>query len=143
MTDYSEFKRITQAANAWSANYADSELFRSVTTPFVVLSLIAEVEALRSQVSTLQSDANSWQSGYDEGRRLGTKTALDEREELRKDAGRYRWLRVNEFDIGSYHPEGDHNHESWFEHFDDESIDRSIVEEAEFADESIGKGDQP
>lgn len=54
--------------------------------------LAAEVEALRSQVATLQSDANSWQSGYEEGRRMGTKTALDEREELRKDADRYRWL---------------------------------------------------
>lgn len=62
---------------------------------------------------------------------------------MRKDAERYRWLRVNEFDIGSYHPEGDHNHESWFEHFDDESIDRSIADEAEFAAESIGKGAKP
>ena len=47
--------------------------------------LKAEVEALRSQVATLQSDANSWQSGYDEGRRMGTKTALDEREHLRRE----------------------------------------------------------
>lgn len=62
--------------------------------------LKAENEALRSQVAALQSDPNSWQSGYDEGRRIGTKTALDERgqlrvevEALRKDAERYRWLR--------------------------------------------------
>ena len=47
--------------------------------------LKAEVEALHSQVATLQSDANSWQSGYDEGRRMGTKTALDEREHLRRE----------------------------------------------------------
>lgn len=58
--------------------------------------LKAENEALRSQVATLQSDANSWQSGYDEGRRMGTNTALDEREQLRKDAERYRWLRVKQ-----------------------------------------------
>lgn len=45
-------------------------------------------------------DKSEWQSGYDEGRRMGVKTALDEREQLksenealRKDAERYRWLR--------------------------------------------------
>lgn len=53
----------------------------------------AEIRSLRSQAATLQSDANSWQSGYDEGRRMGTKAALDDREQLRKDAERYRWLR--------------------------------------------------
>ncbi len=65
-----------------------------------VLALLAEIGALRSQVAALQSDPNSWQSGYDEGRCIGTKTALDERgqlraevEALRKDAERYRWLR--------------------------------------------------
>jgi len=41
--------------------------------------LKAENEALRKQVTVLQSDANSWQSGYDEGRRMGTKTMLDTR----------------------------------------------------------------
>lgn len=66
----------------------------------------------------------------------------DHVEALRKDAERYRWLRVNEFDIGSYHPEGDHNHESWFEHLDDQSIDRCIADEAEFAAESMGKGEK-
>ncbi len=48
-----------------------------------------------------------WQQGYDEGRRSGVKTALDERDqlkaeneqqaariaELQLDADRYRWLR--------------------------------------------------
>jgi len=48
-----------------------------------------------------QPDKSEWQSGYDEGRRMGVKTALDEREqlkseneELRKDAERYRWLKL-------------------------------------------------
>jgi hypothetical protein len=34
---------------------------------------------LIEQVKVLQSDANSWQSGYDEGRRMGTKTLLETR----------------------------------------------------------------
>jgi hypothetical protein len=47
-----------------------------------------------------QPDKSEWQSGYDEGRRMGGKTALDEREQLkvesealRKDAERYRGVR--------------------------------------------------
>lgn len=35
--------------------------------------LAAETQALMEQVKALQSAANSWQSGYDEGRRMGTK----------------------------------------------------------------------
>lgn len=30
-------------------------------------------------------DKSEWQAGYDEGRRMGTKTALDEREQLRAE----------------------------------------------------------
>lgn len=45
---------------------------------------------------------------------------------LRKDAERYRWLRDNDFDIGSFHPAHEHNHQSWFEYFDDESIDYNL-----------------
>ena len=35
----------------------------------------ARIEAQESQIKILQSDANSWQSGYDEGRRMGAKHA--------------------------------------------------------------------
>lgn len=45
--------------------------------------LRGEVEVLRSQVATLQSDANSWQSGYDKGRRDGDRRAREERNSLR------------------------------------------------------------
>lgn len=45
-------------------------------------------------------EKTEWQVGYDEGRRMGTKTALAERDQLkaenealRKESGRYRWLR--------------------------------------------------
>ena len=55
--------------------------------------LKAENERLRYQIGVLQSDANSWQSGYDVGRYMGTKTVWAERRAVRKDAERYRWLR--------------------------------------------------
>ncbi|WP_449103789.1 hypothetical protein [Pseudomonas veronii] len=55
--------------------------------------LKAENERLRYQIGVLQSDANSWQSGYDVGRHMGTKTVWAERRAVRKDAERYRWLR--------------------------------------------------
>ncbi|MBX9404803.1 hypothetical protein K5E40_03820 [Pseudomonas baetica] len=55
--------------------------------------LKAENERLLDQVGVLQSDANSWQSGYDVGRHMGTKTVWAERRAVRKDAERYRWLR--------------------------------------------------
>lgn len=94
MSDCSELKRLAEACSGVSG----SELigarvkFHHAAKPAAVLALISEVEALRSQVAILQSDANSWQSGYDEGRRMGTKTALDEREQLRKDKDRLDWL---------------------------------------------------
>jgi hypothetical protein len=43
---------------------------------------IAENEALREQVRALQSDANSWQSGYDKGRNDGGKHRKSEVEQL-------------------------------------------------------------
>ena len=52
--------------------------------------LQAEKGRLTKQVAVLQSDANSWQSGYDEGRRMGTKTALSERDSFRRLAGFWR-----------------------------------------------------
>ncbi len=58
-----------------------------------------------------------------------------ENELLRKDAERLRWLRRYEFDIGSYHGVHEHNAAAWFEHIDDESIDRCIAEEEQFAKE--------
>jgi len=47
--------------------------------------LRTEAQALRDQVKALQSDANSYQSGYDEGRRMGTKHRQSEVEQLTRD----------------------------------------------------------
>lgn len=105
MTDYGELKRLANACpppgtyHYQSKEWASLMEFQTAVEDIyesdvgMAKELIAEVEALHSQVATLQSDSNSWQSGYDEGRRIGTKTALDEREQLRKDAERYRFLR--------------------------------------------------
>ncbi|ANI14436.1 hypothetical protein A9C11_10770 [Pseudomonas citronellolis] len=47
--------------------------------------LEAEAQALRDQVKALQSDANSYQAGYDEGRRMGTKHRQSEVEQLMRE----------------------------------------------------------
>ena len=47
--------------------------------------LEAEAQALRDQVKALQSDASSYQSGYDEGRRMGTKHRKSEVEQLTRE----------------------------------------------------------
>ncbi|MNN36863.1 hypothetical protein D3C81_1507770 [compost metagenome] len=47
--------------------------------------LAIEAQALRDQVKALQSDANSWQSGYDEGRRMGTKHRQSEVDQLTRE----------------------------------------------------------
>lgn len=45
-------------------------------------SLLAEVQVLRDQVAALQSAESSYQSGYDDGRRMGTKHRQSEVEQL-------------------------------------------------------------
>lgn len=57
-------------------------------------------------------------------------------EALRKDAERLRWLRTNEFDIGSYHGVQEQNATAWFKHISDESIDQCIADETQFAAEN-------
>lgn len=52
--------------------------------------LADEAQALREQVKALQSAANSWQSGYDEGRRMGTKHRQSEVEQLSQEVSALR-----------------------------------------------------
>ena len=52
--------------------------------------LEAEAQALRDQVKALQSGANSYQSGYDEGRRMGTKHRQSEVEQLTREVASLR-----------------------------------------------------
>lgn len=70
----------------------DADQLRKKVTAIIAENgqLKAQNEALLKQVAALQSDANSWQTGYDEGRRMGTKTALSERDSFRRLAGFWR-----------------------------------------------------
>ena len=54
--------------------------------------LEAERERLRAQVSALQSDANSWQSGYDKGREDGAKAAEGWKAQHARDSAELRRL---------------------------------------------------
>lgn len=54
--------------------------------------LEAECERLRVQVSALQSDANSWQSGYDKGREDGAKAAEGWKAQHARDSAELRRL---------------------------------------------------
>lgn len=64
--------------------------------------LEAEAQALRDQVKALQFDANSWQSGYDEGRRMGTKHRQDEVEQLTREVEALRARVVVVPDVTGY-----------------------------------------
>ena len=111
--DYTELQARAEAANAVTGNVnlqlsitsaegsSQEEvnavtLFYGLATPAAFLDVIddvgrhrAQCQSLTAQVAVLQSDANSWQSGYDVGRRMGAKLALDDRQH----ADRYRYLR--------------------------------------------------
>lgn len=111
--DYAELHARAEAANAvtgsvdvelsiTSAEGSSQEeinavtLFYGLATPAVLLGVIddlchhkAKCQSLTSQVAVLQSDANSWQSGYDRGRRMAAKLSLADR----KNLDRYLWLR--------------------------------------------------
>lgn len=54
--------------------------------------LEAECDKLRAQVSALQSDANSWQSGYDKGREDGAKAADGWKAQHARDSAELRRL---------------------------------------------------
>lgn len=111
--DYSELQARAEAANAVTGNVkvelsitsAEGSsreeinavtLFYGLATPAALLGLIddlchhkAKCQILAAQVVVLQSDANSWQSGYARGRRMATKLSLA----ARKHLDRYLWLR--------------------------------------------------
>lgn len=52
--------------------------------------VVRERDRLLAQVATLQSDANSWQSGYDKGRADGGRHGKHERDQLRAEVERLR-----------------------------------------------------
>lgn len=87
-----------------------------------VLELISEIDRLNEEYD------KAWR--HDMNDKNNVQVLAAEVVTLRKDAARYRWLRDNNFDIGSFHPAHEHNHQSWFEYFDDESIDYNLSMES-------------
>ena len=160
MKEYSELRRLAEAAtkcygamrvekdyngvyqvvgagswnilSAWhtpDGKSKDNAEFHAAASPDAVLELIAEVDRLNEEYD------KAWR--HDLNNKNNVQALAAEVISLSKDAARYRWLRQHDFDIGSYHPEGDFSHESWFERFDDQSIDRMIAEEIAFEEEAI------
>lgn len=117
MTDYTGLKRLAEHHQSLGHAY-------TVAPPASVLALIAEVERLAALLECSQGDMRQANKIMDRDM---------------KDAERMRWLRANEFDIGSFHDVHEHNHKAWFEHFTDESIDEAIAYEADFAAESTNE----
>lgn len=78
----SDVKKISPVGNIYG--WEESEFGEFVLSEDYD-ALEAEAQALREQVKALQSDASSWQSGYDEGRRMGSKHRQSEVEQLTRD----------------------------------------------------------
>lgn len=122
MKDYSELKMLAESVGEagyhWGRrDWAVRQLERSCNHE-TILDIIAELEILKYDCKVANSCVNA--------EKKESKRIRDENESLKKDAARYRWLRDNDFDIGSFHPAHEHNHQSWFEYFDDESIDYNL-----------------
>lgn len=73
MSDYSELKRLAEAANANRATYGAGiphrEAFRKIATPATVLALIAEVEGLRAQHGRDSAELRSLCQARDDARK--------------------------------------------------------------------------
>ena len=80
----------THCAAAAKNNATDAELEQYLSAG--IAQLEAECERLRAQVSALQSDANSWQSGYDKGREDGAKAADGWKVQHARDSAELRRL---------------------------------------------------
>ena len=78
----------THCAAATKNNATDAELEQYLSAG--IAQLEAECERLRAQVSALQSDANSWQSGYDKGREDGAKAAEGWKAQHARDSAELR-----------------------------------------------------
>lgn len=103
--------------------------------------LLAERDQLKAENERLRKLPTCWSEVLEQSE--ANDELLDKVLELSADAERHRWLRQHEFDIGSYHGVHEHNHAAWFEHIDDEAIDRSIAEEAKFADDNEQPDQEP
>lgn len=73
-------------ASHWSTGPKDAQLLclhSEALAGFAVRD--ARIATQEAQIKMLQSDANSWQSGYDEGRRMGAKHCMGTIDQLRAE----------------------------------------------------------
>lgn len=117
MKDYSELKMLAEAATPgrWTAYDTHGKRFiEAIGTEDHVVCATPKKQWLKDSKYIASADP------------VTVLELIAEIESMKKDAARYRWLRDNDFDIGSFHPAHEHNHQSWFEYFDDESIDYNL-----------------
>lgn len=90
------------SANGLYVRFEDWQAMHDVANTSLAdqLKLEAEAQALREEVAALRSDANSYQSGYDEGRRMAAKHRQSEVEQLTRDVEALR-ARVVVPDVGA------------------------------------------
>ncbi len=92
-----ELRRLAEAARELRADIESVVAygeFKKAANPAAILSLLNENKALLEQVATLQSGANSWQSGYDKGREMGGRNRASEVDQLRAENERLLGLLV-------------------------------------------------
>ena len=120
MSDYSELKRLAEAALNDNGDYVALNDYGMAVPPAVVLDLIADVEGLRAQHGRDSAELRSLCQARDDARKerdqLKAEVArstereimqLAEIEALRRDAERYRWLREKvgvDLIFGDYSP---------------------------------------
>ena len=105
MNDYTELKRLAEAAVGKTYSSGEKFFFSAEATPEQVLALIAEndssrkhwqnesnnVQALMVEVARLKAENAGLQTGYEAYERVNAELNA-ETEALRKGAERYRWL---------------------------------------------------
>ena len=85
MSDYSELKRLAEAALNDNGDYVALNDYGMAVPPAVVLDLIAELEILKYDCKVANSCVNA--------EKKESKRIIDENESLKKDAARYRYVR--------------------------------------------------
>lgn len=141
MSDYSELKRLAEAALNDNGDYVALNNYGMAVPPAVVLDLIADVEGLRAQHGRDSAELRSLCQARDDARKERDQLKA-KIEALRKDAERYQWLRdpANQEDI---EPDSDYlmppiicGYAEGEDTLDMESLDSAI-------DAAMTEGEQP
>ena len=93
MNDYSELKRLAEAALSDNGDYVAMNDYGMAMPPAVVLGLISELEILKYDCKVANSCVNA--------EKKESKRIIDENESLKKDAARYRTIKKDAISDGS------------------------------------------